>query len=255
MIAYFTGTGNSRYCAKALADHLHDECMDLFPYIRGSRVLEIFSTQPWVFVTPTYSWQLPHVVAELIRRSCFSGSRDVYFVMTCGSDIGNAAVYNQRLCEEKNLQYRGTLPVIMPENYIAMFSAPEQDEAVKIISAARPVVEQGAAWIQNGRDFPSFNPGLLDRMKSGLVNRAFYRFQIRTSPFAVSEACVSCGQCEKACPMGNIQIPKGRPVWGHRCTHCMACICRCPVQAIEYGKISRGKIRYQCPEYRNSGSE
>ena len=29
---------------------------------------------------------------------------------------------------------------------------------------------------------------------------------------------------------------------------CMACICGCPAEAIEYGKKSRGKPRYQCPK-------
>ena len=33
-------------------------------------------------------------------------------------------------------------------------------------------------------------------------------------------------------------------VWGKNCTHCMACICYCPKEAIEYGKKSKGKPRY-----------
>ena len=33
-------------------------------------------------------------------------------------------------------------------------------------------------------------------------------------------------------------------VWGSDCTHCMACICDCPAEAIEYGKKSVGKPRY-----------
>lgn len=32
-------------------------------------------------------------------------------------------------------------------------------------------------------------------------------------------------------------------------THCMACICRCPTQAVEYGKRSQGKPQYQCGGY------
>ena len=36
----------------------------------------------------------------------------------------------------------------------------------------------------------------------------------------------------------------GKPVWGKDCTHCMACICYCPAEAIEYGKKSLGKPRY-----------
>ena len=47
-------------------------------------------------------------------------------------------------------------------------------------------------------------------------------------------------------------MQEGRPVWGNRCTHCMACISGCPARAIEYGSATRGKARYQCPEETNS---
>ena len=62
--------------------------------------------------------------------------------------------------------------------------------------------------------------------------------------------CVGCGKCAAVCVENNIRLRDGRPVWGDRCTHCMACICGCPAGAIEYGRASRGKPRYQCPEYR-----
>lgn len=168
--------------------------------------------------------------------------------MTCGSDIGKAALGNQMLCQEKGFHYRGTLPVIMPENYIAMFHAPEPEEAKKIIAAAHPTLEQGIACIRNGKDFPPVKTGALDGLKSGLVNRLFYRFCVKSDPFTVSNACISCGKCASLCPLGNIRIESGKPVWGKNCTHCMACICSCPAQAIEYGKASRGKPRYRCPE-------
>ena len=38
-------------------------------------------------------------------------------------------------------------------------------------------------------------------------------------------------------------LQNGKPVWGQDCTHCMACICYCPAEAIEYGKMSLGKPR------------
>ena len=250
MIVYFSGTGNSRYCAQLLADRLKDDCRDAVSFIRNGIAAELTSERPWVFVAPTYAWQLPRMFSDFLRSGRFSGSRDAWFVMTCGGDIGNAALSNRELCREKGLRCRGTLPVVMPENYIAMFSVPEQDEARKIIAAARPVLEACAACIREGRDFPAQRPGLLDRLKSGPVNTLFYRFNVRAKPFTVSPACTACGRCERDCPLGNIRIQDGRPVWGDRCTHCMACICGCPAAAIEYGRASRGKPRYQCPPYR-----
>lgn len=48
----------------------------------------------------------------------------------------------------------------------------------------------------------------------------------------------------KKCPLNNIKLINGKPVWNKNCTHCMACICYCPVKAIEYGKKSKNKPRY-----------
>ena len=127
MIVYFSGTGNSRYCAKMLADKLEDELLDTFHFIRDGIALELTSTKPWIFVAPTYSWRLPRVFEAILRSGYFSGSRDAYFVMTCAGDNGSAAPYNRALCQQIGLRYRGTLSVVMPENYTAMFSIPDPE--------------------------------------------------------------------------------------------------------------------------------
>ena len=59
MIVYFTGTGNSRYCAQMLADKLDDDIVDAFHFIRNGIPAELISGKPWIFVAPTYGWQLP----------------------------------------------------------------------------------------------------------------------------------------------------------------------------------------------------
>jgi len=247
MVVYFTGTGNSRYCAQMLADGLGDELFDSFQAIRDGVPAELASAKPWVFVAPTYGWQLPHIFRDLIRSSSFSGSRDAYFVMTCGDEIGGAAAKNRLLCEEKGLRCRGTLEVVMPENYIALFNAPEEGEARRIVAAARPVLEDGIACIREGRDLPEAEAGVGGRMRSGIINALFYGLIVKAKAFTVSDACIGCGKCQRSCPLGNIRLERGRPIWGARCTHCMACICGCPAGAIEYGRASRGKPRYQCP--------
>ena len=255
MIVYFTGTGNSRYCAAFLGEQLGDPCLDVLPLLQSGAAADLRSERPWVFVAPTYAWRLPRLVRDLIRGGRFSGSRDAYFVMTCGEDIGNAAAWNRRLCEEAGLRYRGTLPVVMPENYIALFQAPEEDEARRIVAAALPVLEEGAACIRADQDFPPRRTGALDRLKSGPVNAFFYRFIIHDGPFRATEACVGCGKCVQACVQNDIRLENGRPVWGGHCTHCMACICRCPKEAIEYGRHSKGLPRYVCPKSVEDGEK
>lgn len=251
MIVYFTGTGNSRYCAEFLARRLDDELLDCSHYIRHQIAADLISGKPWVFVAPTYAWQLPLIFRDFIRSGSFMGSTDAWFVMTCGSDIGNAGAYIRSLCEEKGLTFRGVLEVVMPENYIAMFDVPDREEAARIVAAAHPALEKGAACIAEDRGFPAKPVGMKDKAKSGKIHDVFYKKFVRDRDFFATDSCISCGKCVERCVLGNIRLEHGKPVWGGNCTHCMACICHCPTQAIEYGKKSRGKPRYWCEPYKD----
>lgn len=249
MILHFSGTGNSRYAAEFLADRLGDELLDAFAEIRAGRLPAVSSERPYIIVSPTYGWQLPHLLRDWLLAGSFSGSREAYFVLTCGSDIGDAGRGAEEICRQLAFDYRGIQAVIMPENYIAMFSAPLPAEAAEIVRRAEPVLAAAAEKIRAGEAFSPVRTGALDRLKSGFVNRAFYSLFVKADAFTVRESCVSCGVCEKVCPLHNISLREGKPVWGKDCTHCMACICGCPAAAIEYGRKSLGKPRYQCPSY------
>ena len=97
MILYFSGTGNSRHCAHLLGKALQDTCVDAFHYIRDGIAGEFTSDKPWVFVCPTYCWQIPRAFADFLRSAKLTGSRDAYFVMTCGGEVGNAPAANRAL--------------------------------------------------------------------------------------------------------------------------------------------------------------
>lgn len=90
MILYYTGTGNSRYAAELLGHRLNDTVRDCTPFMQGGTTPRFHSVTPWVFVCPTYAWQIPHLFADFLTRCHFSGSRQAYFVMTCGGEIHNA---------------------------------------------------------------------------------------------------------------------------------------------------------------------
>jgi ferredoxin len=247
MIIYFSGTGNSRYAAEYLSQELQDSFFDAGKDIKAGISGCFHSDVSWVFVSPTYAWRIPHIFSNYLRSAQFSGCKNAYFVLTCGEDIGNAGKYAEQLCEELSLNYCGILCVVMPENYIAMFNAPKREEAVSIVNKAIPVLKNGADSIRQRQPFPESPVNLIDRMKSSFVNDGFYRFFVKADPFYTKGSCTGCGSCVDACPMNNISIKDDRPVWDKNCTHCMACICGCPAEAIEYGKKSRGKPRYQCP--------
>ena len=175
--------------------------------------------------------------------------------MDCGGEIGNAAKYNKDIAEQKNLCYMGTAQIVMPENYIAMFSAPQKEEAQKIVSKAEPSILNAIEHIEKGQEFSLPRKNLYDRFMSGPINPIFYKFFVKADAFYAKKSCIGCGKCAKNCPVNNIELKNNLPVWGNKCTHCMACICYCPAEAIEYGKKGVGKPRYHFEELQNGGNE
>lgn len=248
MVLYFTGTGNSRYVAQRTAEVLGDQLLSMNDRIKAGNTSPVKTDERLVIVTPTYAWRIPRLVENWLRQTEFPGAKQAWFVMTCGSEIGNAAKYNRTICEEKQLTYMGTAQIIMPENYIAMFNAPQAEEARQIVAKAEPDIDRAIFAIAADQAFPVPRNNLYDRFMSGPVNPIFYSFFVKAKAFAASNACTGCGQCVRLCPTNNITIQNGRPVWGSNCTHCMACICHCPTEAIEYGKKSVGKPRYHFEE-------
>ena len=244
MILYFSGTGNSKYVAKRIADALGDEIVNLNDRIKASNISPVETGERLNIVTPTYAWRIPRIVRDWLLKTELRGAKRAWFVMTCGSEIGNADKYNRDLCVEKGLVCMGTAQIVMPENYIAMFSAPQADEAREIVAKAEPSIDRAIAAIQHNQPFAPTRNNLYDRFMSGPVNLIFYKFFVNADALTVSDACIGCGQCAKRCPMNNVTLKDGKPVWGKNCTHCMACICYCPKEAIEYGKKSVGQPRY-----------
>ena len=248
MVLYFTGTGNSEYVAKRIANKTNDETVNLFRKIKNDNYEEIYSDNPWIVVAPTYAWRIPHILENWLEKVNLTGNKNIYFVMTCGGSIGNAGKYLKSLCIKKGMNYLGCFEIVMPENYIAMFTTPNKSEAIKIIDKAETRIDAAIALIKKAEAFPQVKITLGDKMNSGIVNNMFYPVFVHAKKFYAADSCISCGLCEKVCPLSNISIKNGKPVWNDNCTHCMACICRCPKQAIEYGKHSKNLPRYTCPK-------
>lgn len=245
MVLYFSGTGNSQLVALQIAALLGgDEVVSINRSLKSGEGAALHSDRPLVFVAPTYSWRLPRVVGQWIEKTVFQGSRDAYFILTCGGSCGNAAAYAKKLCAKKGLRFCGLAPVVMPENYLALFPTPDGAQCRAIIEDAGPAIAVLAERIRSGEPFDRAPVSLGGKLESGPVNPLFYGLFVHDKGFWVTDGCVSCGKCVQRCPLNNIDLVKGKPVWKGSCTHCMACIGGCPAGAIEYQSKSRGRRRH-----------
>ena len=274
MIFYFSGCGNSKHAAETIAAGLNDTLVFIPEAAREGRYeYTLAEGERLGFVFPVYSWAPPKLVLDFIQKmivkvpepvegptqnqdglnhveSSFSTGSMVlpyiYFACTMGDECGLTEKIFRKAIEKKGWQLNACFSLQMPETYIGMpgFKLDTDENAKRKIEAADKAMLEYIPKLQNKESFSKMTVGGMAWLKSHVVNPGFNRFATDDSKYHVSDACIHCGKCVKACPLQNISLEGGRPVWHGHCTICMACYHRCPTNAIQYGKATVGKGQY-----------
>ncbi len=251
MVLFFSATGNTGYIARKCAEFLEDECLDLLPRIRNKDYSELKSDKPFIICSPIYVCEMPYFLQDYLKKTDFTGNREFYFIFTSGGYSGCASVLAKGFCRKRKFVYKGSADVFMPRNYIANEIYPMQDsETIKqILNEADSKLPELFSVIKNEGMLKSRHVFLFETLSILPVAAFWIRYKMGTKDFYTTDSCIGCGKCTKVCPLNNVSMDAGRPVWGKLCTHCMACIANCPKESIEYGKITQGKERYLFKKY------
>lgn len=254
MIFYFTGTGNSLWVAKALSEALDEPLVSITEQLQQEKDVYDFSLredEKVLFVYPVHSWGPAIPVTRFASRLKLSGykGQPVYSVCSCGDDCGYTSDMLGKTLSGHGIKLTAGYSVIMPNNYILMSGFDVDKEEVEQQKLKEAPVRIGAIVeaIAGHQNVNLYKKGSMPFLKSYLVNPLFVNFATGRNSFRVTDACISCGLCEKVCPTKTISVVDGRPVWASTCVQCVACIHRCPVRAIEYGKETLKKGRYHHP--------
>lgn len=246
MIFYFSGTGNSAWIAQQLGEALHEAVHRITDKLPN----QIYTLQPRErlgFVFPVYSWGPPSVVLEwLARLLCSETPSYLYFVCTCGDDAGKTALLFRKVAERRGWVCKAGFSVTMPNTYVCLpgFDVDSVEVEKQKICDARSRIVQVIEWVDRKVSRFDCHEGGAPYTKSYLLRPLFNRFFVSASRFHVMETCISCGKCEQACPMHNIQMKEGKPEWGSQCSMCLACYHHCPKHAVAYGNQTRKKGQY-----------
>ena len=248
MIFYFSGCGNSRHVAETLATGLNDQLVFIPEAEREKRYEYTLAEEERLgFVFPIYSWAPPKLVLDFIGKMNLNAKPSyVYFVCTCGDNCGQTEKVFRQSLESKGWKLAACCSLQMPETYIGMpgFKLDTKENAQRKIANADAKIKTLLPRLTDKEHFSDMIVGGMAWLKSKLVNPGFNRFATDDSKYRSTDQCIHCGRCVEVCPLKNITLEEGRPLWHGYCTICMACYHHCPVNAIQYGKSTEGKGQY-----------
>ena len=186
----------------------------------------------------------------------------IFGVATYGGDFGTSFKTLSKIIENRNGKLSAKYGIQMPQN---AFNKPWEN-IDKVIKKANKKVEEICEKIENRYEgyllrskimniiLTPFYIVIKSLYKSGIakisgsdknleINELINRADIG---FEVKDNCKSCGMCQKVCPVNNIKLENGKPVWLHKCENCLACFNLCPQEAIETTIVSKN-YHYKYP--------
>lgn len=248
VIYWFSGTGNSLAVAMGLAKALGDT--ELIPIARVIN-RDIPSAEKMGVVFPVYAFGLPLIVRRFLQRAPVSKANYIYTIATMGGIAGAVHQEAKEILSGQGAGLAAGWSIQMPGNYPVLKAPPPAEKQSKMFAKAQQRINEIAAEISAGRTaiYEDTRPPL-GWLLTPIHKPATNRFSEADSNFVVGKNCRHCGLCAKVCPVGNIRLAEGNPVWMHHCEQCMACLQWCPTQAIEHGSSTVGKPRYHHPSFK-----
>lgn len=263
-VYYFSGTGNSLAVARALAGRLEGVAIPIASVIERETIEPAADVVGVTF--PVYYADLPNIVRRFAGKLAGTEGRYVFGVATYGGAAGGSLRTLDRILRSQGPGLSAGFGVHMPQNAFRKRWENKQrvyDRAERRIA----FVVRSVAALRNGTFYGNVAAQLAVTPFHGFLRRMTARYleEVSNTPspsglaieemiplvdrsFAVDERCNGCGTCAAVCPVSNVEIVDGRPIWRNRCENCLACVSWCPVGAVRGGIAAKSGYRYRHPD-------
>lgn len=252
MIFYFSGTGNTLWAARKLAEATGETLIPMAEAAPGTQYT-LAEGERIGFCFPVHGWRPPQIVRRFVANLLIANAEGhyCYALCTCGDSIGKTMEILNTDLAACGLKAESVFSLIMPESYVAlpfMYTDKPEKERRKLATAARRMANVCESVVNREVGVVDTKLGPMPWILSHVIGAVFNGCLITDKPFCTdSEKCIGCGVCAKVCPIGNIYNGSDhKPLWKHnkRCTSCLSCYHHCPRHAIEYGSLTRRRGQY-----------
>jgi ferredoxin/flavodoxin len=251
---YFTGTGNSLHVAKSLAGKL-GHC-DLIPIVTVLREEKLTINSDVVgIICPMHCQSAPKIVEDFVMKADFHSVSYIFVVFTRGAAWSSGGITQLRtILKKRGYSLSAGFYITMINNVLLwhnlapwLVEIPTQER----VAGLQQKIDRKTTYI---KEIIQVQKKIIDKEKklaslTTPMMRMFYKKNVNKLDkyFKSTDNCNSCGLCVKVCPLNNIRLETGKPIWLHQCAFCFACINYCPQKSIYINKATRDVIRYRNP--------
>lgn len=121
MVLFFSGTGNSLYIAKKIAEGLNDKIVSIADLVnKGQYKISVEVGESIGFVYPVIACAPPDIVTNFVKKVVFDGydNNYLYSVYNCAGSPEYTSRIMKAAGKKAGLEICGFFDVLMPGNYI-----------------------------------------------------------------------------------------------------------------------------------------